>query len=109
MLGPACSADAVDACEQATDAFQLLVVELVGRASTDLRKHRKIDALVRQPMQRLAVDQGARGDGRNFVACEIFEEAVLLEDLRLAPAARTVELRDQEAVGRILGLLVELD
>ena len=85
----------VDARQEAADPFQHFDVVELRRAAAAARTDAELEPGV--PVQcRAAQDQ--RADGRHFGRHQFGRERVLLEDLRLAPAAGPVELGDDGGV-----------
>ncbi len=84
-------AHGVDAREEAADPFQRVEILQVGRAAAAPGAHGKREARVR--VQRAAFHDERRDRG-HLGGGEFGGEGVFLQDLRLAPAARAVELGD---------------
>ncbi len=82
-------ADGVNPADESSQPFERLAVLELGRPAAAAGKDREAKAL--EAGEGLAVENERRHDG-NLVAVELRGEGVLLEDLRVGPARRTVEL-----------------
>src|SRR5437868_15549577 len=79
-------ADGVDAPDEASDPLERAFVAELGRATATARIDRNAE---------IGKTQGMHGrDDRDLALGELVREGVLFVGLRLAPAARTVDLRD---------------
>jgi hypothetical protein len=81
----------MQAAEEAPDPFEHLVAVELGRSSAALVVDGEAETLV--GVERAARDV-ARRHGRHLGVGELANERMLLADLRVAPAAGTVELDD---------------
>ena len=86
------AAHGMDSADEATDPFQgRTIVELRSPAAA-LGVDRKAKA--REGGERASVRERDRRHDRNFTVRELAGESVLLEDLRVGPARRPIELCD---------------
>jgi hypothetical protein len=81
----------MDAPDEAPDPFQDLGIRQLGRAPATAGEDREAEALVL--VQRAPV-QHARRHHRHLHGFELGQEGVLLQDGRVAPAPRAIELDD---------------
>ena len=91
LESPEC-ADRVNARDETSEPAQRLVVFELGRAAGPPRIQREAKAAV---LAQSGTVGDERRDDRDFAACELERERVLLEDGGVGPALRPVELRDQ--------------
>jgi hypothetical protein len=89
-----CGAQHVDARDEAADPLEHIVVVQVRRAAAAAVEQRH--AMAVDVMQRAAIDR-ARRHRRHLGRDQFRHERMLFFDLRIAPAARPIELGDDEA------------
>ena len=94
-------ADRMQAPEKAADPFEHRRIVQIGCTAATALEQRYPLAI--DMMQRAAADH-ARWHGRHLCCSQLGHERVLLLDLRIAPAARPIELGDHEA-GTAVGIL----
>src|SRR6185503_20015098 len=87
-------ADRVDAADEAPQPFERALVLELGRAPALAREKREAEAF---GLEERAPVEGERGDDLDLGRRQLEREGVLLEDLRVRPAPRAIELRDDEA------------
>jgi hypothetical protein len=86
----------MDAADEAPQPLAHFAVAELRRAAAAAREQRHAKAA--RVMQR-AAGEYQRWHGRHFRGGQLGDERVLFKDLRVAPAARAVELGDDEARG----------